>query len=444
MATPENLNSRRLAFDILRNITEQKQPLDIAIIEVSARYPDMMARDRAFARHLITTCLRRLPFLDTLIDGAMDKALAPRDLGTRNWLRLGITQLFYMNVEGFAAVHSVVELMGNSPTKGVRAKKGLANAILRRFSRDKDRILEKHKDKHALNIAPWLRERWVDAYGKAAVNDIALGLIGEPPLDITFKTNEQCEAMAKALEGQKLSEHTCRLNRAGDITELEGFKDGNWWVQDFAATLPVLLMGDMKGKSVADLCAAPGGKTMQLASAGADVSAVDVSHKRLKRLEENLARTKLNAQVVTSNVMKWQPKQKFDGILMDAPCTATGTLRRSPDVPIHKTTDDIFSMRKIQKGLLEHSFQYLKTGGVLIYCTCSLEKEEGEMVVDEFLDNNPDAKRLPITEKDLEAFSILPKSAITSDGDLRTLPSMLGDIGGMDGFFISRLTKASA
>jgi 16S rRNA (cytosine967-C5)-methyltransferase len=441
MATDETLNSRRLAFDILRNITEKKEPLDVAIANGAWNYPEMHERDRAFARHLITTCLRHLPYLDTLIDGAMDKALEGKNLGTRNWLRLGITQILYMKVESHAAVHSTVELMGNSPTKGIRGKKGLANAILRRFTKDAERILEKSKNHPTANIASWLRERWLKQYGLKVLNEISIALLAEPPLDLTIKDQTQQGSFAEKLSGQKLGTQTLRLNSGGDITRLDGFDDGAWWVQDFAASLPVLLMGDVKGKLIADLCAAPGGKTMQLASAGANVKAVDVSKKRLERLDENLKRTKLEAEVVKRNVLQWMPDQPYDGILLDAPCTATGTMRRQPDVPIHKTYEDVLRLSEVQKNLLEHSFKYLNIGGTLVYCTCSLEHEEGEEVIKNFLENTPNAKRVAITEGELKALTPLPISAITPDGDIRTLPSMLSDIGGVDGFFISRISK---
>ncbi|MCK5041541.1 MAG: RsmB/NOP family class I SAM-dependent RNA methyltransferase [Sphingomonadales bacterium] len=438
MATDETLNSRRLAFDILRNITEKKETFDVALISGMANYPAMEERDRAFARHLITTCLRHLPFLDGLIDGAMDAPLEDRNLGTRNWLRLGITQILYMNVENHAAVHTTVELISNSPTKGIRGKKGLANAILRRFAKNSEQLLEKSQSDATANIAPWLRERWLKQYGIEELKLVSEALLIEPPLDLTVKDKTQIDAIVANLNGQKLGNYTCRLPKAGEVTGLKGFNEGQWWVQDFAASLPVQLMGDVKGKNIADLCAAPGGKTMQLASAGANVTAVDVSKKRLLRLEENLKRTNLSAKIIASNILKWHPEQLFDGILLDAPCTATGTMRRRPDVPINKTVDDVLKLSGVQKNLLEHSFKQLKTNGTLIYCTCSLEQEEGEDVIKNFLENTPSAKRIPFTANDIGPLSSEIK---TEKGDIRTLPSILGDIGGMDGFFISRLTK---
>lgn len=438
MATDETLNSRRLAFDILRNITEKKETLDVALVNGMANYPDMVERDRAFARHLITTCLRHLPFLDTLIDGAMDNPLESKNLGTRNWLRLGTTQILFMKVEGHAAVHSTVELIGNSPTKEVRGKKGLANAILRRFAKNSEQLLEKSQSDPTANIAPWLRERWLKQYGESKLKDIAAALLLEPPLDLTIKDKNKTDDFAKLLGGQKLGQQSVRLTRGGDVTKLDGFSDGSWWVQDFAAHLPVALMGDVNGKTIADLCAAPGGKTMQLASAGAEVTAVDVSKKRLKRLEENLARTDLKAEIIISNVMKWQPEQQFDGILLDAPCTATGTMRRRPDVPIHKSVDDVERLGQVQANLLSHAFKYLKNGGTLIYCTCSLEQDEGEDIIKNFLEATPNAKRLPFAKNDIGPLS---DQIQTAQGDIRTLPSILGDIGGMDGFFISRISK---
>jgi len=204
-------------------------------------------------------------------------------LGARNWLRLGITQILYMKVEGHAAVHSTVELIGNSPTKGIRGKKGLANAILRRFSKNAESVLAKSENDPTANIAPWLRERWLEQYGAEKLKLISEALLMEPPLDLTIKDKAKTDDFASSLEGHKLGKYTVRLNRGGDVKKLDGFDDGAWWVQDFAASLPVQLMGDVAGREIADLCAAPGGKTMQLASRGAKVTAGEAPKKRKPR-----------------------------------------------------------------------------------------------------------------------------------------------------------------
>jgi 16S rRNA (cytosine967-C5)-methyltransferase len=264
---------------------------------------------------------------------------------------------------------------------------------------------------------------------------IAAGIITPPPLDLALKDWSETDARAEAMGGTSLAPGHIRLPRGTPIEELSGFSDGGWWVQDLAATIPVRLLGDgangSGAKRVLDLCAAPGGKTMQLAAAGWDVTALDISDRRLGKVRQNLDRTGLKAEIVKANALEWEPTEKFDAILLDAPCTATGTCRRHPDV-IHRIGErQIEEMAELQNALLERAVNWLNEGGVLVYAVCSLESSEGEAQA-----GSVELTQMPITSDELPA-GLQP----TEDGWLRTDPGMLADAGGLDGFFVGRWKK---
>jgi 16S rRNA (cytosine967-C5)-methyltransferase len=284
--------------------------------------------------------------------------------------------------------------------------------------------------------------RWVAHYGEAAANDIASALGHEPPLDLTVKSD--ASQWATRLHGETLSTGTVRTLLQGSVAMLPGFSEGQWWVQDAAAALPVRLFGDIKGQRIADLCAAPGGKTAQLIHAGAEVTALDRSPNRVARLRDNLARLSLDAQTVVADAAEWSGNGDgalFDGILIDAPCTATGTIRRHPDVAWLKQESDIGALTTLQRRLLQHALTLLKPGGTLVYCTCSLEPEEGEQAVAALLAAETGVRRAPIDAGEVAGLTEL----ITADGDLRTLPCHMPHIdprlGGLDGFYAARLVK---
>jgi 16S rRNA (cytosine967-C5)-methyltransferase len=270
---------------------------------------------------------------------------------------------------------------------------------------------------------------------------IAAANLAEAPLDITIKDEESRNYWASHFKATEMTTGTLRKTAGGNIAELEGFDDGHWWVQDASAAIPAKLMGDVAGQSVIDLCAAPGGKTLQLAAMGANVIALDRSAQRLKRLEQNLERTGFaeRVQVVAADAASWRPKDPAPYILLDAPCSATGTVRRHPDVLHLKSEKDIAGLLGIQARIFENAFDMLMVGGVLIYCTCSLQKSEGEAQVAALLAARADAMRLPITKEELGGFD----EAITADGDLRILPFHQAALGGMDGFYIARITKTA-
>jgi 16S rRNA (cytosine967-C5)-methyltransferase len=315
---------------------------------------------------------------------------------------------------------------------------GLINAVLRRIAREgKERIAA--LDAPVLDTPPWLMARWIKNYGEATAHAIAAANGREPALDLTVKSD--AEAWAAKLGGRVLPTGSVRTIVHGAVTALPGFDEGAWWVQDAAASIPARLLGNVAGLRVADLCAAPGGKTAQLVAAGAKVTAVDRAPARLRRLQENLTRLSLEAELVCADAAAWTPEQHFDAVLLDAPCTSTGTIRRHPDVPWLKRSADIASLAAAQRRLLDHAITLVKLGGKLVYCTCSLEPEEGVDVVAALLAREQSVRRVPIMAA--EVFG--QTDFINRDGDLRTLPCHFTDadsrFAGVDGFYAARLEK---
>ncbi len=295
------------------------------------------------------------------------------------------------------------------------------------------------QDAARLNTPAWLFASWQAAYGEETAQRIALAHLDEAPLDLTVKSSPQ--AWAERLNGVVLAGGTVRLRGEGRIEDLPGYGEGEWWVQDVAAALPARLLGEVSGKAIADLCAAPGGKTAQLAHAGANVTAVDVSRQRLGRLEENLRRLRLHANIVVADAATWQPDAPLDGVLLDAPCTATGTIRRNPDIAYLKSPADIEALSRVQTRLIENATRMLKPGGVLIYCTCSLQPEEGRTQIDRLMATGAPLRVEPIRPEDIGGHG----EWLTHEGFLRTLPCHLQlsepGLSGMDGFFAARLVK---
>ncbi|NCO03985.1 MAG: 16S rRNA (cytosine(967)-C(5))-methyltransferase RsmB [Alphaproteobacteria bacterium] len=437
MITPagEGLESRRIAYEILESVLIQKQPLD-HMLESHKAFNSLNTQDRGFARMLISTTLRRKGQLDDLIMRAItqDKPLHPEHL--RLLLYIGIVQILFMDVSDHAAVNVTVEL---AKMLGFERQKGLINAVLRRMTSEGAEWI-KRQDPVQANIPPWLLSLWIDSYGLSGAAQIAESCLSEASLDISVKDPKMKLNWAQALEATILPTGSLRRSGGGNVVHLQGFDEGAWWIQDASAALPVTLMGDVQGKTVIDLCAAPGGKTAQLAAAGATVLAVDRAAKRLNILKENMARLGLSSHVQThvGDGGEWLPKEPVDIVLLDAPCSATGTIRRHPDVMHLKSKRDVEQLCKVQARLLDNAAKMLKSGGMLIYCTCSLQTEEGEDQVGRFLHDHADFKRLPITAPEINDSPLL----INEEGELRILPHHLAAHGGMDGFFISRLIKS--
>ncbi len=429
-----DLVSRKIALEMLADILDRKNALDV-ILERNKDFADLPKRDRAFTRMLITTTLRRLGQIDDLINFAQDRPNTLKTPALHHILRIGVTQMFFMVVPDHASVDTCVRLTEDA---GFSKQKGFVNAVLRRLSRDGNERVTK-QDASRLNTPDWLLKIWIDDYGLNTAGQIAQANMSEAALDITVKDKNERAYFGNALSASELSTGTLRRLQGGNVRELDGFEDGKWWVQDAAAAMPAMLLGDVAGKTVVDMCAAPGGKTLQLAAAGAHVIAIDRSAKRLKKLEENLVRLNLkeHVHVETADSASWNPKEAVDHILLDAPCSATGTMRRHPDTGYLKSEKDISGLGTIQERLLNHSADILAIGGTIVYCTCSLQKAEGENQIEQFLNTHPNFKRSPITSEEVGQYDEL----INKDGDLRILPFMLSAAGGIDGFFVSRLVK---
>jgi len=428
------ITPRMAALEILSDIIDKHQPLD-ACLQNNKTLHTLDTRDRAFARMLISTTLRRLGQIDHLIEKAQERPDALKTPRARNILRLGAAQLFFMDVPDHAAVDTSVQLADKTR---IEKQKAFINAVLRKFSRDGRKWVEQ-QDAPRLNTPDWLLKSWIADYGLGTAAKIAQANMNEAPLDITIKDETRKPYWANTLKASELSTGTLRRVSGGNIIQLEGFSEGEWWVQDAAAALPALLLGQLEGQEVYDLCAAPGGKTMQLAARGANVTAIDRSAARMKRLEENLERVNLHERVTIeiADAAVWTPKAPVQSILLDAPCSATGTIRRHPDAQHLKSPVDIERLSALQERLLDHAGKILEPGGTLIYCTCSMQKAEGEHQIEEFLSRTPDIQRNPVQPNEIGNYEEL----INENGDLRILPCHLGAQGGLDGFFISRLTK---
>jgi 16S rRNA (cytosine967-C5)-methyltransferase len=425
------LPARRAAALLLQRILRQRLPLDDAFENEPALKP-LEQRDRAFVRLLVATVLRRLGQIDAILERCLERPLGEKAQAAQDILRLGAAQLLYLDTPPHAAVDTSVELAGETAeTAGFKA---LINAVLRRIGREKTALLAE-TSAPSLNTPPWLWESWVKAYGETRARAIALAHLQDPPLDISVKADR--EDWAERLEAEILPTGILRRRETGPVESLPGFGAGAWWIQDAAAALPVRLLGPVGGRTVIDLCAAPGGKTVQLAALGAEVTAVDRTAKRLARLTANLARLNLSANTVTADATQWQPPTPADAVLLDAPCSATGTIRRHPDVAWLKRPEDVAKLADLQARLLRAAVNMVKPRGTLIYCSCSLQPEEGPQQIARLLAERSPVERLPIAAAEVGGLVEL----ITADGDLRTLPCHLPDRGGLDGFYAARLRR---
>jgi 16S rRNA (cytosine967-C5)-methyltransferase len=435
------LAARRIAADILDGVLHKHRTLDDQLDGAGA-HPGLKSladRDRALMRRLVATILRRLGTLGHLLSRLLDRGIPTDAPRAQSALLIGAAQILWMDVPDHAAVDLSVRLVQSDRRAAKYA--GLVNAVLRRCAREAQPLIDEVKAQ-TLDIPPWLLARWIGAYGESTAREMALAIGHEPSLDLTVKSDAQ--QWATRLHGETLPTGTVRTLLQGSVTMLPGFTEGHWWVQDAAAALPARLFGDVSGKAILDLCAAPGGKTAQLAQAGARVTAVDRSPARMARLRDNLARLALQADEVVTDAAEWAGSGNggFDGVLVDAPCTSTGTIRRHPDVAWLRQEGDIAALATLQKRLLQRAVALLKPGGTLVYCTCSLEPEEGEQAVASLLATEPAMRRAPVDAGEVAGLSDI----ITAKGDLRTLPCHLPHddprLGGLDGFYAARLVKS--
>ncbi len=421
---------RACALEVLDAVLRRKRPLDAALADHPG-LPRLAGRDRALALNLVATTLRRLGQIDALVAHCLERPLPHKATAANDILRLGVCQLVFLKTPPHAAVDTAV---GLAQERGQGPHKGLINAVLRRLA-DQGLDLIGAQDAPRLNTPPWLWESWKAAYGAETCRRIATAHLAEAPLDITAKAD--AKMWAERLDGVVLASGGVRRRGGGRVETLPGYAEGAWWVQDAAAALPVKLLGDVAGRRVIDLCAAPGGKAAQLAASGAKVTAVDRSPARIGRLRENMARLGLPIEIVNADAEGWRPGEPADAVLLDAPCTATGTIRRHPDIARLKTPDDVAALSDVQARLLEAAAQMVRPGGLVVYCVCSLQPEECEIPVSTALAAGARLEPVPMAPGDLAGLD----DALISGGDLRTLPCHWAEAGGMDGFYAARLRR---
>lgn len=409
--------SREAALRLLIAVLLRHQPLELAMEQGLAGLDD--ASDRGLAHAIVSATLRWLPDLDAMIDSATPKPLPP-DARARLVLRMALAQALALGTPPHAAVSTALPLVEAGPRR-------LVHAVLGRLLRENVRLPDRP------TLPQPYASRWRAVFGPEAAQCLAEALSEQPPLDLSLRDPAQTEDYAGRLGGVSLLPGHVRLPAGAPVTALPGYDDGAWWVQDIAAGLPARLIDASPGQRVADLCAAPGGKTLQLAAAGARVTAVDSSARRLQRLKDNLARTGLAADAVEADVTTWRPGQTFDAVLLDAPCTATGTFRRHPDVLHLKAGRDTADLLDLQSRLLAHAATLVRPGGTLVYAVCSLEDEEGLAQIERFLEEHAGWRRDRPTDAERGPFPLTPQGDILTRPGAPTLP------GGCDGFFVARL-----
>lgn len=443
-ADTEGLAARRLALDVVSEVLRSRRPLDDVFTQSLAQAkPALPARDAALARAICVVAFRRLGTIRIALGQRMTGRPAKGRL--RDLLTVIAAQILFLDVPDHAAVATGVALARADSDLMHYAK--LVNALGRRLAREREAILA---DAGPLDDLPdWLRKRWLSHRGEADCIAMAAVLRREAPLDLTLRDDDDAaarELWASRLEARVLPTGSLRLADRRAVETLPGYDEGAWLVQDAAAAIPARLLGVEPGERVADLCAAPGGKTAQLAARNAQVLAVDRSAKRLERVSENLARLRLGAELRAADVLALEEELLFDAILLDAPCSATGTLRRHPDVAWTKTPDDIVKLADLQRRLIDKAVSMLAPGGRLVYCTCSLEPDEGEAQARYLLKRHPEMMRLAITADELAVAGPAGDLAglIDAQGDFRALPHRGGPglIEGLDGFFAARFRKS--
>ena len=431
------LPARRAAVELLVAVLQKKQPLDDILGRSLDRgsMGDLPQRDRGLVRAIVGASLRRKGQLDHVLGTFLERGMPDKSGTLCPILLSAAAQLIFLKTPPHAAIDLAVTLAQSDP----RAKRydKLVNAVLRRVASDGEAIAAS-LDAARVNTPDWLWSRWAAFWGEARAHDIAASHLVEPPLDLSVK--QDAVAWAEKLNGIPLSTGTIRVAAHGPVTALPGYDEGAWWVQDAAAALPAKLLGEVSGLSVADLCAAPGGKTAQLAAAGAKVTAVDRSKPRLSRLEQNMKRLGLAPETIVADATEWQ-SGPFDAVLLDAPCTATGTIRRNPDLPWNRRPDDLTKLAALQSRLLDRAAALVKAGGLLVYSTCSLEPEEGERQIEALLARDSSLERVPISPDEIGGID----SFVSARGDLRTMPFHLPNhnerLSGCDGFYAARLRR---
>lgn len=419
----DGLSARLAALDLVEAALDHRGGLEEAMSR--APFDGLELRDRALARMIAMTLLRRLGGIDKLLQTKLAK---PPPAAVMMLLRLGAVQALYLDTPAFAAVDTTVRLAEQNPA--TRPFKGLINAVLRGLLRQPAPVEDPE-----IYVPGWLFARWAAAFGEAEARAVAAMILEEPATDLTLRDPAETGALAEAIGAHPLPGGSLRVNHRGDVAGWPGYAEGRWWVQDAAAAIPARIASVQQGETVVDLCAAPGGKMLQLAAAGGQVVAVDRSAPRLRRVTSALERIGLSAEAVQAEAASWPDQRRFDVVLLDAPCSATGTFRRHPDVVWGTRPPDIAKLAMVQSRLLDAAANRMADKGRLIYCVCSLEPEEGEAQIEGFLKRRPEFHLSPIAAGEGGA----PAASITAAGWLRILPHHLS--GGLDGFFIARLVK---
>lgn len=430
------LAARQCATRLLGAVIERHTSLD-GLTDNANGHPQYLAlddRDRSLTRAILGAALRNRGTIEAAIARMIDRPLPENAIALRHLLHVAAAQILYLDVPDHAAVDLAVTAANSDPRN--RRFAAMINAVLRRVSREKADLV----GIAVSNVPDWFRDSLVAAYGEQKASDIIAIQAKEPPIDLTVKGS--AHEWAEKLGGIALPTGSVRLARIdGPLTSMQGFAEGEWWVQDTAASLPARLFGDISGKRVADLCAAPGGKTAQLALAGANVTALDLSANRLKRLRSNLERLNLNAETVETNLSEYRPAELFDAILLDAPCSSTGTVRRHPDVPWTKTSEDIGKLAALQAKLLDHAVTLVRPGGTVVFSNCSLDPLEGESVAANLLAKNPAIEALPVDASGVGGLAEI----VSKEGYVRSTPADLPNenpaLAGMDGFFAARFRR---
>ncbi|MCX8999512.1 MFS transporter [Rhizobiaceae bacterium BDR2-2] len=434
------LEARLAAAKLIGAVIDRKTPLDGMLDATGGNpaYLHLADADRGLVRAILNSALRHLPRIEAILASLVSNPLPEGARALHHVLVVAAAQVLFLDIPDHSAVDLAVEQANRDPRN--RRFAGLVNAVLRRLVREKESLLAGVED--VSPVPEWFMSRLVSAYGADEARRIAAAQLVPAAIDLTVKSDP--EGWAEKLGGRVLPTGSVRLNAfAGAIPDLEGFEAGEWWVQDAAASIPAKLFGDIKGRRIADLCAAPGGKTAQLAFAGAEVTAVEQSKSRLRRLEGNLARLKLSAITVEANLLDHRPDELYDGVLLDAPCSSTGTTRRHPDVLWTKGPGDIARLAALQEKMLRHALTLVKPGGKVVFCNCSLDPSEGEELVERVLADTPGFSRAPVRAADWPGL----EAAINMRGEVRTTPAMLASDGeypgGIDGFFAAVLQKSS-
>ena len=421
---------RMIALDALMACLVEGKPLD-ETLERDRRMAALEKRDRALAYAITAEVCRRRGQIDALIKGCLQKPLPAKAMLARMILRMGVAQLMFMDLAPHAAVSTAVDLA----RVRVNAFSSLVNAVLRRLQREGENWIAEQNGPR-LNAPNWLLESWTRAYGEQTALAIAAAHMERAPLDLSVASD--AAGWAAKLDARLLPTGGLRRVQSSPIEDMPGFGGGGWWVQDGAASLPVRLLGDVRGLHVVDLCAAPGGKTAQLVAAGARVTAVDLSEKRLERLRQNMWRQKFEVETAVGDAVSWQPDTPPDAVLLDSPCSGTGTIRRHPDIAWTKSQEDVTRLAYLQARMIDHALSIVKPGGIVVCAVCSLQPEEGAEQFRALMAKNTDITHLPVHPDEISGLA----EAIDADGNLRTLPSLWPELGGMDGFHAMRLRRS--